>query len=61
MIIEALKLVHCQRCGRFLGKEDLKLGTIEIPCPKCKATTILTATPKKLDKNLKSEKIEGKG
>ncbi len=42
------KNIHCPNCGRFLGREDLREGTIDIKCHGCKKWLRLSATQEKL-------------
>ncbi len=33
---ERIKTMYCAQCGRFLGKEDIRDGLVQIKCPHCK-------------------------
>ena len=36
---------HCSQCGRFLGKQAIVLGVIQVKCPNCKTLCILNILP----------------
>jgi len=47
---DRLKSIYCPNCGRFLGKEDLREGTIETKCHGCKKWLQITATQDRQEK-----------
>ena len=36
-----LKEIRCSKCRRFLGKQDIKEGEVQLKCPNCKAWIII--------------------
>jgi phage FluMu protein Com len=45
MSINRLKEIRCPECDRFLGYEDIRVGSVNIKCPRCKNWTIIKAVP----------------
>ncbi len=36
LIAVSLNEMRCRRCGKLLGKGDIKDGSVELYCPRCK-------------------------
>lgn len=47
--------MHCSSCGRFLGKQAIVWGTIQIKCPNCKEWTTIEVMPESLRDKLDTE------
>jgi len=39
--MKLLKEIYCRKCRRFLGKEDIKEGRVELKCPNCKIWNVV--------------------
>jgi phage FluMu protein Com len=50
-----IKRLNCAHCGRFLGREDLREGKVELYCPSCKHWTIIIARKEDTVNNINND------
>lgn len=53
-----ISVVRCSECGRFICKGYIRDGEMYLPCPSCKAWTVVLG--RKQDRELTSAQIDAR-